>query len=128
MFSLLVLILISVVSAKTTRLFIASYAGTISTLELTDNSKGYSLSKTSESRLCNLADGKSPPSWITLDANKNILYCLNPGESSELRSGMLFSLKIHENGTLSMLDSIAVPKSAAHAAIFDEGDSLGVAY
>ena len=104
------------------RLFVGSYAGTISTLELYQNASGeYSVDLVHSTRVC------SPtPSWITLDFDHRLIYCTEGGR--ETATGTLYSLRIQPDGSLVELGKVLVPIGAAHSAIYDGGNALGVAY
>jgi 6-phosphogluconolactonase (cycloisomerase 2 family) len=110
---------------EATRLFVASYAGTITTINVSkDHSSGYSLQETTSTLACALPG--SPPSWIVLDKKGETLYCTNPGQ--DLPNGKLFSLDVEKNGSLTPLNSIDTPLSAAYAAIYNNNNALAVAY
>ncbi|THX73058.1 3-carboxy-cis,cis-mucoante lactonizing enzyme [Aureobasidium pullulans] len=76
-----------------TNLFVSDYSGNISTLELTEHGGHYSLTKTSANAGC-----APNPSWLTLDANHNTLYCLDEG--LEVTNGSLTSFTINSSGHL----------------------------
>ena len=105
------------------RLFVASYAGTISTLNFSANSSsstGYTLDLIAQT------DAVGPnPSWLTLDQKRNILYCTEPGLMST--HGTLNSLAIEDNGTLALVNAVSTPIGAAYAGIYGEDDAIGVA-
>lgn len=83
--------------ASATNLFVASYAGDITTLSLTEVNGTYSLEKT------HYNDGCSPnPSWLTLDPNHGTLYCLDEG--LETTNGSLSSFTIQKNGQLDLVE------------------------
>ncbi|THY81465.1 3-carboxy-cis,cis-mucoante lactonizing enzyme [Aureobasidium pullulans] len=76
-----------------TNLFVSDYSGNISTLELTEHGGHYSLTKTSANAGC-----APNPSWLTLDANHNTLYCLDEG--LEVTNGSLTSFTTNSSGHL----------------------------
>jgi 6-phosphogluconolactonase (cycloisomerase 2 family) len=104
------------------RLFVASYVGTITTLDFAlDVSRGYSLDVVASTTAC------SPnPSWISLDPDRNVLYCTEPGVAGP--NGTLVSLSIQPDGGLSFLDSVQTPIGAAYSGLYDDNQALGVAY
>ncbi len=106
-------------------LFVASYAGTLTTIDVSGHaSQGRNLRQITQSDACAIPG--SPPSWITLDAARDTLYCTNPGV--DLPSGKLISIHVQRNGSLATLDTIDVPIYAAHSAIYNRGDTIGIAY
>ena len=78
--------------ASATTLFVASYAGTITSLSLTESYGKYAVSNTSVSNDC-----APNPSWLTLDAGTGQLFCLNEGL---VGNGSLSSFTINPNGSL----------------------------
>jgi hypothetical protein len=104
------------------RLFVASYSGTITTLEfLGSNSSGYSLGIVEQTKAV------SPnPSSLTLDKSRKILYATEPGVNGP--NGTLNSLAISSNGSLSLADSMATPQGAANARLYGKGQAIGAAY
>lgn len=76
-----------------TNLFVASYAGTVTTLSLTETNGTYNLTQTFVSEEC-----APNPSWLTLDANRGLLFCLNEG--LETTNGSLSSFLVNRNGSL----------------------------
>ncbi|KAK5089651.1 hypothetical protein LTR70_006539 [Exophiala xenobiotica] len=79
--------------SSATTLFVASYAGTVASLSLTENGGSYSLNQTFVSNDC-----APNPSWLTLDANRGLLFCLNEG--LETVNGSLSSFKVNRDGSL----------------------------
>ncbi|KOS17740.1 Uncharacterized protein ESCO_002963 [Escovopsis weberi] len=88
--------------ASPARLFVASYGGTVSTLVIGATKASpdcgiQQLHPTSVSAQCS-----TNPSWLTLDAPKDVLYCLDEGLNTV--DGTLTSLKTNKDGSLSVLD------------------------
>lgn len=108
-----------------TLLYAASYAGTVTTLNLTLSSglnSSASLEAISTSTGCS-----SSPAWLTLDASNSILYCLDEGLSTPL--GSLTSFQTSEDGTLVQLDQISVISGPVSSVIYGEdGDGLALAH
>ena len=103
-------------------LFVASYNGTISTLELIqDASNNYSLGIIASTTICG-----PNPSWITLDLARDVLYCTEPGMKTG--AGTLYSFSVQPDGSLILLDSLATPIGAAHFALHSHNQALAVAY
>lgn len=104
------------------RLFVASYSGEISTLSLEKDAYGsYSLEVIATSTAC---AGNS--SWITLDHERNTLFCADRGLVAE--NGTLNSLKIQDDGSLVALDRIQTPVGAAATVMYANHTALAVAY
>ncbi|GKZ72619.1 hypothetical protein AnigIFM63309_011582 [Aspergillus niger] len=99
-------LLFGATSAVASRLYAASYAGTVTTLSLSQSSKGhYELETVAQSTDCG-----TNPSWLMLDHDNRVLYCLD--EAVDLANGTLTSFAIRPNGTLSkvvQLETIAGP-------------------
>ncbi|KAK5952475.1 hypothetical protein OHC33_006518 [Knufia fluminis] len=91
--SLLLPLLLLTPASSATSLFVASYAGTVTSLSLTENNGNYSLDQTFVSNDC-----APNPSWLTLDANRGLLFCLNEG--LETVNGSLSSFKVNNDGSL----------------------------
>ena len=108
------------------RLFVASYAGTVITLELSyDAPRGYSLGVVASTKAC-----FPKPSWITLDPVRNVLYCNEPGVNGAVkaRQGTLHAFSIELDGSLVLRGSTSTPIGAAYSAVYGENQALGVAY
>jgi 6-phosphogluconolactonase (cycloisomerase 2 family) len=115
---------IAVPHVMAAKIFVASYSGTISTLEFSsknNSSTGYSLDLIAQSK-----EVGPTPSWLTLDRKRNFLYCTEPGVSSA--HGTLNSLAIGDNGTLTLDNSISTPTGAAYAGTYGRDDAIGVAF
>lgn len=80
-------------AASATNLFVSSYAGNVTTLSLTESNGNYNLTPTSASPECG-----PNPSWLTLDANRGLLFCLNEGLTAP--NGSLSSFTINRDGSL----------------------------
>ena len=106
------------------RLFVASYEGSITTLEFAQTaSQGYSLDIIAQTTAC------CPiPSWITLDPARDILYATEAGVRSESSTGTLHTLSIQPDGSLLPLDSIPTPIGAAYAALYGDNQALAIAF
>ena len=106
------------------RLFVASYEGSITTLEFAQTaSQGYSLDIIAQTTAC-----RPVPSWITLDPARDIIYATEAGVSSERVTGTLHTLFIQRDGTLLPLDSIRTPVGAAYAALYGDNQALAIAF
>lgn len=74
-------------------LFAASYSGLVTSLSLTASNDTYHLDSTFESGECG-----PDPSWLTIDSNRGLLFCLNEG--IEYPNGSLSSFTINSDGSL----------------------------
>ncbi len=102
------------------QLFIASYAGTISTLQLVPELKTYKLEERAITKTC------SPtPSWITLDAQRRILYATEGGKSGK---GTLIAYRIQQDGSLVESSSVPVPVGAAYHVLYDDNNAIGIPF
>ncbi|RAK95907.1 putative isomerase YbhE [Aspergillus ibericus CBS 121593] len=78
------------------RLYAASYAGTVTTLSLSQSRGQYELDTIAQSTDCGVN-----PSWLMLDSEHRVLYCLD--EAVDYTNGTLTSLAIGANGTLTRI-------------------------
>jgi 6-phosphogluconolactonase (cycloisomerase 2 family) len=105
-------------SANAEILFATSYnEHSVSVLELS----GKSLKVTSKSLACG-----SEPTWLTLDYDKKVLYCLNEGWGG---NASVTSFKTARDGKLTTLDILPVLKSPVASTLYGPGNSgLAVAH
>nr|POE90089.1 putative 6-phosphogluconolactonase [Quercus suber] len=85
-----ILTLTTVAATCATNLFVADYSGSVTSLSLADDG---TLSKTASNNGC-----APNPSWLTLDADNGVLFCLNEGLTSP--NGSLSSFTINGDGSL----------------------------
>lgn len=95
-----------------TNLFVASYAGNITTLSLTEANGSYSLDPIFYNSGC-----APNPSWLTLDSNHGILYCLDEG--LEVTNGTLSSFVINQNGSLELVQKADTINGPVSGIIYD---------
>ncbi|OJD33976.1 extracellular aldonolactonase [Diplodia corticola] len=89
----------SAASCSAANLFVTSYGGTLTTVTLDSAADGsHSLDVAYSSTGCG-----SSPSWLTLDSERGILYCLDEGLTST--NGTINSLLVDENGGLTLVTS-----------------------
>ncbi|KAK5164341.1 uncharacterized protein LTR77_010037 [Saxophila tyrrhenica] len=86
-------LILNLALATATNLFIADYSGSITTLSLTESQGNYTVTTTSTNHAC-----APNPSWLTLDADRGLLFCLNEG--LETRNGSLSSFTVGADGEL----------------------------
>lgn len=99
--------------ASATALFVASYAGTVTSLSLTESNGNFSLKELSVSTEC-----APNPSWLTLDANRGLLFCLNEG--LETVNGSLSSFTINSNGSLTHVQNTTTISGPVSGVIYGE--------
>lgn len=99
--------------ASATTLFVASYAGTITSLSLTESGGNFSLKELSVSTEC-----APNPSWLTLDANRGLLFCLNEGLATV--NGSLSSFTINSNGSLNHIQNTTTISGPVSGIIYGE--------
>lgn len=107
--SSLVLALATTVSA--TNLFVSSYAGNITSLSLTERHGTYQLEKTFYNPGC-----APNPSWLTLDADRGLLYCLDEGLT--VPNGSLSSYLVNSNGSLTQVEKAATISGPVNGVIY----------
>lgn len=98
-----------------TLLYASSYAGSITTLNLTLSSGNDSPASL---KVISLSTGCAPsPSWLTLDYPNSILYCTDEGLST--RSGAISSYKTNDDGSLVQLDSLQMLWGPVSAVVYE---------
>ncbi|KAI0132680.1 Lactonase, 7-bladed beta-propeller-domain-containing protein [Xylariales sp. AK1849] len=111
-------------SSSATLLYVSSYAGTVTTLDLTlpsGNTSNAALEVISTSTGCS-----SSPSWLTLDHANSLLYCLNEGLTTP---GSVSSFTTNSDGSLVQLDQLEVILGPVSAVIYGEDrDGLALAH
>ncbi|PWY67917.1 putative isomerase YbhE [Aspergillus heteromorphus CBS 117.55] len=83
-------------TAVASRLYAASYAGTVTTLSLTKSQGGAELTTLAQSTDCGIN-----PSWLMLDQDHRVLYCLD--EAVDESNGTLTSFAVNANGSLARI-------------------------
>ncbi len=104
------------------QLFLSSYEGKIFTL-------GFSAGAEPEEALKVIAsaDACGPtPSWITLDAERRLLY--GTANDMEKFTGAIKTFSIQDDGTLKGTSSAPAPVGGAYATLYNGGDRLAVAF
>jgi len=90
-----------------TNLFVSDYSGNVTSFSLSDLNGTYNLNQTFRTPDCG-----PNPSWLTLDANRGLLFCLNEG--LETVNGSLSSFTVNGDGSLTRVknqSSISGPVS-----------------
>jgi 6-phosphogluconolactonase (cycloisomerase 2 family) len=112
--SLLLHACVSITSIGAVNLYVAASDGNITTLSLSESKHVYNLSVTSVTPEC-----QANPSWLTLDHENRILYCLDRGSTTST-NGSLNSFSIGKHGNLTRRDRVDAPLSGVYAGIFGE--------
>lgn len=86
-------------TALASRLYAASYGGSVYSLDLKVHEGSPGISALSISKDCG-----SSPSWLMFDKENNILYCLN--EAIGAPNGSITSFKSHSNGSLQTIQRL----------------------
>ncbi|KAI0394391.1 Lactonase, 7-bladed beta-propeller-domain-containing protein [Xylariaceae sp. FL0594] len=107
-------------ASAATRLYVTSYAGTVTTLDLT-TPKRFGLAPKLETIASTTACG-AQPSWLDLDYSKNLLYCLD--EAWGQPNGAVTSFHTNADGSLTPIaeaDLVAGPVSIADFGVAGSG-------
>ena len=81
------------------RLYAASYAGKVTSLSLSRSGESYQLEALSETNDCGTS-----PSWLMLDKENEILYCLDEG--IDRPNSTLTSFKLNVEGSFAKVEQI----------------------
>jgi len=81
------------VATSATNLFVSSYSGNVTTFSLTESNGTVSLNSTFSNSDCG-----PNPSWLTIDASRGLLFCLNEGLTAP--NGSVSSFIINRDGSL----------------------------
>ena len=101
-----------VATSSATKLYVSSYAGTITTLNLTEANGTYSLTKLYSHNGC-----QPNASWVSLDAQHHNLYCLDEG--TQTGYGTLNSFKINDDtGNLTQVNRMMTVDAPVNSAIY----------
>ena len=103
-------------ASSATNLFVSSYAGDVTTLSLAESNGEYSLNATSANNGCG-----PNPSWLTLDAARGTLYCLNEGLLTV--NGSLSTFTINRDGSLKHVQNSTTINGPVSGVIY--GDAAG---
>lgn len=109
-------------AACVSNLYVSSYAGTITSLQLSQSSSGsYSLTQVA------VNEGSAPnPSWLTKDENNGIIYCLDEGLA--VPNGSLASYKTSPSGELTQVDRHSVISGPVSSVVYNGGKALAMAH
>ena len=113
LFSVSVLLGVATSFASATTIFVSSYSGTVTSLSLTESQGNYTFQQVAVSTDC-----APNPSWLTLDANRGLLFCLNEG--LETTNGSLSSFTVSANGTLTHVQNTTTISGPVSSIIYGE--------
>ncbi|KAL3419776.1 YkgB protein [Phlyctema vagabunda] len=109
-------------TALATNIYVSSYIGTITSLQLSQSAYGgYSLKTVA------VNTGSAPnPSWITLDSKKRVLYCVDEGLTVPV--GSLSSYSVSASGALTQKNRQSVVGGPVSSVIYNGGKGLALAH
>lgn len=122
-------LLTSHAAAAANVLFVSSYSGKVTTLDLGCSSASKNAAAAvPQLRAISSTDGcAGSPSWLTLDHGKSTLFCIDEGLTTPL--GSLSSFKTNADGSLGKLDKVSTPGGPVSGALYGPGKSgLAVAH
>jgi len=101
------------VTVSATKLYVSSYAGNITTLNLTNSNGIYNLAQIGTNNGC-----APNASWLQIDVKYQNLYCLDENSAS-LTNGSLNSFKIDEtSGALTQVKRLVTPAAPVNSIIY----------
>lgn len=111
-----------VASGAAVNLYVSSYIGTITSLQLSQDAAGlYSLSQVA------VNEGSAPsPAWLTLNEESRVLYALDEG--LYIPNGSIASYKTSPSGELTQIDRLDTIWGPVSSVIYNEGKALAVAH
>ena len=113
--SILLAITASLCSA--TNLYVSSYNGSITTLQLTSQNGSYQLQSAYENSGC-----APNPSWLNLDQPRGYLYCQDEGLT--VSNGTLSSFSVSQDGNLTLLDKTNTITGPVNSVIYGNRNGL----
>ena len=111
-----------VTSGLATNIYVSSYAGSITSLQLYQERNGaYSLNQIA------VNNGSYPnPSWLTKDEYNDAVYCVDEGLT--VPNGSLASYKTSKSGVLTQIDRHSLISGPVHSVVYNGGNALAVAH
>ncbi|CAI7642746.1 unnamed protein product [Penicillium palitans] len=98
-------------ASMATKLYAASYSGTVTTLSPQRANGSYDLSIVAQTKDCGAS-----PSWLTLDNEHDLMLCLNEGLGASKSS--LTSFRVNANGSLTTLDVLETVSGPVMSALY----------
>ena len=111
-----------VTSSLSTNLYVSSYAGTITSLRLSQSQNAtYSLNEIA------VNSGSLPnPSWLTQDPYNSVIYCVDEGLT--VPNGSLASYSTSSSGKLTQIDRHTVINGPVSSIVYNRGKALALAH
>ena len=111
-----------VTSSIATNLYVSSYIGTITSLQLSRYPNGSFKLETVASH-----NGSYPnPAWLTKNEFNGVVYCVDEGLT--VPNGSLASYKTSSSGELTQIDRHTVISGPVHSVLYNNGKALAVAH
>jgi hypothetical protein len=111
-------------AALTTNLFVSSYIGTITTLQLSQYTNGsYSLKSLSVNN-----ETTDNPAWLMKDPYNQVLYCANEFLSDTVSDGSISAYKIGDGGVLTLLEKQETVNGPVNTVLFNGGKNMAAAH
>ncbi|KUM66904.1 hypothetical protein ACN42_g192 [Penicillium freii] len=98
-------------ASTASKLYAASYSGTVTTLSPQRADGRYELSIVAQTKVCGAS-----PSWLTLDKDNDLMLCLNEGLGAP--NGSLTSFRVNSDGSLTMLDVLETVSGPVVSALY----------
>ncbi|KAM3074609.1 hypothetical protein ACMFMG_008039 [Clarireedia jacksonii] len=108
----------------TTNLFVSSYIGTITTLQLSQYTNGsYSL------KTLSVNNGTlDNPGWLMKDPYNGILYCANEFLPDTISNGSISAFKVGDGGVLTALEKQETVNGPVNTVLFNGGKNMAAAH
>lgn len=107
-------------SIAATNLYVASYAGNLTSLSLVENpDHTYNLSQ-----ITTFNTSTDAPSWLTLNRHNNILYYVD--EAVNATNGTLISYRTSYTGQLTEIQRVEALAGGVHATFYGSGSAIAV--
>ncbi|PQE26315.1 3-carboxymuconate cyclase protein [Rutstroemia sp. NJR-2017a BBW] len=111
-------------AALTTNLFVSSYIGTITTLQLSQYTNGsYSLKSLSVNN-----ETTDNPAWLMKDPYNQVLYCANEYLPNSVNDGSISAYKIGNGGVLTLLEKQETVNGPVNTVLFNGGKNMAAAH
>lgn len=109
-------------SALATNLYVSSYSGDITSLELSKSDDGsYALAVLAKNNGC-----APSPTWLEIDKNTGLLHCLDEGFGNP--NGSVSSYTKSASGQLEILDRLDTIGGPVSTVVYNKGKAVAVAH
>ena len=105
------LLVLCATAAIATNVFVSDYAGQVTSLKLTEKNGNYTAKKVHVTNAC-----APNPSWLTIDVDRGLLFCLNEGLESV--NGSLSSFLINTDGSLTHVQNATTISGPVNGVIY----------